>query len=35
MAKDLKGKELPTGIRQRRNGKYEGRVQHENERYSV
>lgn len=35
MAKDLKGKELPTGIRQRKNGKYEGRVQYENERYSV
>ncbi|RKI90500.1 site-specific integrase [Parablautia intestinalis] len=35
MAKDLKGKELPAGIRQRKNGKYEGRVQYENERYSV
>lgn len=35
MAKDLKGKELPVGIRQRKNGKYEGRVQYENERYSV
>lgn len=35
MAKDLKGKELPSGIRQRKNGKYEGRVQYENERYSV
>lgn len=35
MAKDLKGKELPTGVRQRKNGKYEGRVQYENERYSV
>ena len=35
MAKDLIGKELPTGIRQRKNGKYEGRVQYEHERYSV
>ncbi len=35
MAKDLKGKELPIGVRQRKNGKYEGRVQYENERYSV
>ena len=35
MAKDLKGKELPMGIRQRKNGKYEGRVQYEHERYSV
>lgn len=35
MAKDLKGKELPMGIRQRKNGKFEGRVQYEHERYSV
>ena len=35
MAKDLRGKELPTGIRQRKNGKYEGRVQYGLERHSV
>ena len=35
MAKDLKGKELPPGIRQRKNGRYEGRVQYKGERYSV
>ncbi len=35
MAKDLKGKELPTGIRQRKNGKYEGRVKYEYQSHSV
>lgn len=35
MAVDKKGKTLPTGIRQRSDGKYEGRVQHELDRYSV
>lgn len=35
MAKSLKGKELPSGIRQRRNGRYEGRVKHEYKSYSV
>lgn len=35
MAKDLKGKELPPGIRQRKNGRYEGRVMYDYESYSV
>lgn len=35
MALDKNGKQLPPGIRQRSNGKYEGRVQNEFDRYSV
>ena len=35
MAVDKNGKPLPPGIRQRANGKYEGRVQYEFDRYSV
>jgi len=35
MAVDKNGKQLPPGIRQRSNGRYEGRVQYEGERYSV
>ena len=35
MAKDINGRELPPGIRQRKNGRYEGRVQYEMDRYSV
>lgn len=35
MAVDKNGKTLPPGIRQRSNGKYEGRVQYESDRYSV
>lgn len=35
MALDKNGKTLPPGIRQRSNGKYEGRVQYEFDRYSV
>ena len=35
MAVDKNGKPLPLGIRQRANGKYEGRVQYEFDRYSV
>lgn len=35
MAIDKNGKQLPPGIRQRSNGKYEGRVQYEFDRYSV
>lgn len=35
MAVDRNGKPLPPGIRQRSNGRYEGRVQHEHDRYSV
>lgn len=35
MAKDLKGKELPVGIRQRKNGKYEGRVKYDYQSHSV
>ena len=35
MAKDQKGKELPPGIRQRKNGRYEGRVKYDYESYSV
>ncbi|WP_313185928.1 tyrosine-type recombinase/integrase [Lacrimispora sp.] len=35
MAVDKNGKTLPPGTRQRSNGKYEGRVQYESERYSV
>ncbi|WP_395549217.1 MULTISPECIES: tyrosine-type recombinase/integrase [unclassified Lacrimispora] len=35
MAVDKNGKTLPPGIRQRSNGKYEGRVQFEFDRYSV
>lgn len=35
MAIDKNGKPLPPGIRQRSNGKYEGRVQYESDRYSV
>ena len=35
MAKDLKGRELPSGIRQRANGKYEGRVKVDYQSYSV
>ncbi|MDR2023057.1 MAG: site-specific integrase [Hungatella sp.] len=35
MAVDKNGKALPPGIRQRSNGKYEGRVQFESDRYSV
>ena len=35
MAKGLNGKELPKGIRQRENGRYEGRVKYEYKSYSV
>ena len=35
MAKDLKGKKLPPGIRQRKNGRYEGRVKYDYKSYSV
>lgn len=35
MAKDRNGRELPKGIRQRSNGKYEGRVKYEYQSYSV
>ena len=35
MAVDKNGKKLPTGIRQRSNGKYEGRVKYEYKSYSV
>lgn len=35
MAVDKNGKKLPSGIRQRSNGKYDGRVQYDGERYSV
>ena len=35
MAKQKKIKSLPAGIRQRSNGKYEGRIQYNYERYSV
>lgn len=35
MAKDRNGRELPKGIRQRANGKYEGRVKYEYQSYSV
>ncbi|MBS4932939.1 MAG: site-specific integrase [Clostridiales bacterium] len=35
MAKDLKGKELPKGIRQRKNGRYEGRIKYDYQSYSV
>lgn len=35
MAKDQKGKELPPGIRQRKNGRYEGRVKYDYQSYSV
>lgn len=35
MAIDKNGKALPPGIRQRSNGKFEGRVQYESDRYSV
>lgn len=35
MAVDKNGRALPPGIRQRSNGKYEGRVQYESDRYSV
>lgn len=35
MAKGLNGKELPKGIRQRSNGRYEGRVKYEYKSYSV
>ena len=35
MAKDLKGKELPKGIRQRKNGRYEGRIKYDYKSYSV
>lgn len=35
MAVDKNGKRLPTGIRQRANGRYEGRVKHEYKSYSV
>ena len=35
MAKDLNGKKLPQGIRQRDNGRYEGRIKHEYKSYSV
>lgn len=35
MAKGLNGKELPKGIRQRSNGRYEGRIKYEYKSYSV
>lgn len=35
MAVDKKGKKLPPGIRQRANGRYEGRLKHEYKSYSV
>lgn len=35
MAKDLKDKESPKGIRQRANGRYEGRVKYEYKSYSA
>lgn len=35
MAVDRNGKKLPAGIRQRENGRYEGRVKHEYRSYSV
>lgn len=35
MAKDQKGKELPPGIRQRKNGRYEGRVKYDYRSYSI
>ena len=35
MAKDLNGKKLPPGIRQRDNGRYEGRIKYEYKSYSV
>lgn len=35
MAVDKKGKLLPSGVRQRQDEKYEGRVQYEHKRYSV
>lgn len=35
MAVDKNGKKLPTGIRQRSNGRYEGRIKHEYKSYSV
>lgn len=35
MAIDKNGKKLPQGIRQRSNGKYEGRIKHEYKSYSV
>lgn len=35
MAKDTRGRELPKGIRQRKNGTYEGRVAYEGKRYNL
>lgn len=35
MAVDKSGKKLPTGIRQRDNGRYEGRIKHDYKSYSV
>lgn len=35
MAVDKNGKKLPPGIRQRANGRYEGRVKYEYKSYSV
>lgn len=35
MAKDLNGKELPKGIRQRKDGRYEGRFTYEGECYTL
>ena len=35
MAVDSKGKKLPSGIRQRANGRYEGRIKYDYKSYSV
>ena len=35
MAVDKNGKKLPQGIRQRNNGRYEGRIKYEYKSYSV
>lgn len=35
MAKDKKGRELPKGIRQRENGRYEGRIKYDYKSYSI
>ena len=35
MAVDKRGKKLPAGIRQRSNGRYEGRVKYDYKSYSV